>query len=82
MDQALGPRAVTVQPLDNYMLQVEFDNGEIRLFDVSPFLDKGVFQKLQNPAYFMKAHQEFGTVVWDETLDIAPETLYGKSVLI
>ena len=80
MDQSLGPRAVSVQPLENYMLQVEFDNGETRLFDVSPYLEKGVFSKLKNFSFFMKAHQEYGTVVWDETLDIAPETLYEKSI--
>lgn len=82
MDQALGPRAVNVLPLDNYILQVEFNNGEIRLFDVSPYLEKGIFSKLKNVAFFMRAHQEYGTVVWDETLDIAPETLYEKSIPI
>lgn len=81
MDQSLGPRAVTVLPLENYILQIEFDNGETRLFDVTPYLEKGVFQKLKNVAFFMRAHQEFGTVVWDDTLDIAPETIYENSVL-
>lgn len=59
---------------------VEFDNGETRRFDMSPYLEKGIFKKLKDLARFKAAFVAYGTVVWPDELDIAPETLYMESV--
>ncbi|VUZ25685.1 Uncharacterised protein [Acetobacterium wieringae] len=34
---------INVEPLNDYKLLLTFDNGEKRIFDVSPYLDKGIF---------------------------------------
>jgi hypothetical protein len=72
--------AVThVRVRENYHLELTFDTGETRLFDARPFLDKGAFQRLRDPALFRQAYVAFDTVCWPGNLDIAPETLYDRS---
>nr|NJM04229.1 DUF2442 domain-containing protein [Desulfobacula sp.] len=70
---------VQVKPYANYQLLLEFENGEKRLFDMKYIIDKRPFNRLKNSS-FMAARVEHGTVVWPGNIDIAPETLYDKSV--
>ena len=69
----------SVRVHDDYQLEIEFSNGEVRLFDAKPYLEKGVFQGLKDPARFRQAYVAFDTVCWPGNLDIAPETLYDRS---
>jgi len=71
---------VRVLPRENYQLEIEFNNGEVRLFDVRPYLDKGIFTQLRDPQLFARAYVAFDTVCWPNDLDIAPETLYVQSM--
>lgn len=71
----------SVQPRDDYQLLLTFSTGEIRVFDVRPYLQRGVFSRLQDINLFKQAHVAFDTVCWPGNLDIAPETLYDRSVL-
>ena len=80
----LEPRWVVkkVEPLDGYRLRLRFADQTERVFDITSLLDEGVFGRLRDEALFAQAHVDGGTVVWDDMLDIAPETLYEQSVLI
>lgn len=71
---------INVKPMLNYMLQLEFENGEKRIFDMSPYMEKRPFIRLKQSKQFMLAKVDFGTVVWPGNIDIAPETLYHKSI--
>lgn len=71
-----------VVPRDNFHLELKFSTGETRLFDARPYLDKGIFSRLQDPALFKQAYVAFDTVCWPGNLDIAPETLYDRSVAV
>ncbi|MDO9080546.1 MAG: DUF2442 domain-containing protein [Desulfuromonadales bacterium] len=73
---------VRVVPREDYQLEIEFSTGEVRLFDVRPYLDKGVFSQLKDRALFTRAFVAFDTVCWPNELDISPETLYIQSVPI
>lgn len=73
---------ISVQPQPGYKLRIEFENHERRIFDMSPYLDIGVFRNLKDPAYFSSARIEGGTVAWPGEIDIAPETLYVESTPI
>ena len=70
---------VRVIPRENYHLELEFNTGEVRIFDVRPYLDMGVFHKLKEMSLFAKAFVAFDSVCWPGDLDIAPETLYELS---
>ena len=56
-----------------------FNSGERLRFDMRPYLHFPVFRRLENPACFLLARVDYGTVVWPGEIDIAPETLYDRS---
>ena len=76
------PEVTSVRAQADFSLIVTFASGEARRFDMSPYLDRGVFVRLKNPGFFRLACVELGTVAWPGGLDIAPETLYYKSTEI
>lgn len=77
MEQLLD--VVKVEALAGYKLRLEFENGEKRLFDMTPYIDERPFASLKDSPVFGLAHVEFGTVVWPGEIDIGPETLYHRS---
>ena len=65
------------------MLLVDFVDGTKKRFDMKPIIAKGgVFNRLEDNEKFMTAHVDRDTVVWDDVLDIAPESLYEKGELV
>lgn len=70
--------SVTAEP--DFTLSLHFSNGEQRRFNMGPYLHLPVFRALENPGFFALAHVDYGTVVWPGEIDIAPETLYERSV--
>ena len=72
----MNPTVVAVKPEHGYKLAITFDNGEKRLFDVTPFLDKGVFAELKNIDYFRKVKVAFGAIEWPHEQDFSKDTLY------
>lgn len=64
----------------NFMLELTFSSGEIRMFDAKPYLEKGAFKALQEERLFQQAYIAYDTVCWPGELDISPETLYIKSI--
>ncbi|MEP7235374.1 MAG: DUF2442 domain-containing protein [Ignavibacteriota bacterium] len=75
----MNPYVKRVCPRDNYRLEIEFENGERRLFDVKPYLQHGVFIRLQNPALFHAAKVVAGSVEWPGEIDLSYDTLYLES---
>lgn len=70
---------IKVSAKENFTLELEFENGECRLFDCKSLLKTKPFEKLQNEHFFKRATVGYGTVVWSDEIDIAPETLYYES---
>lgn len=74
-------RALKVKAIENYLIVVSFENGEERVYDCNPLLDKKLFCDLKNEEYFQTVHiDEMGIVCWDDSTDIAPDELYNNSV--
>jgi len=71
---------IAVNPKEGFKLELKFNTGEMRLFDATPYLEKGVFKKLKDKTLFNQAYVAFDTVCWPGNLDISPDTLYDKSV--
>ena len=44
---------------DDYTLFVELSDGRTGIFDVKPYLDKGVFKQLQDKNYFKQVKPFF-----------------------
>ena len=73
---------IAVNTKEGFKLELKFNTGEIKLFDATPYLEKGVFKKLKDETLFKQAYVAFDTVCWPDNLDISPETLYDKSVVV
>ena len=69
----------SVKPLADYKLQLLFDDGARRVFDVTPWLTKGAFRELRNDDLFRTARISFDTVDWANGCDLCPEVLYAES---
>jgi len=73
--------AVTaVKPLNDYRLLLTFENGEQRVFDMKPYLNKGMFKELKDEKMFRSVKVSFDSIQWSNQADIDPEVLYKKSV--
>ena len=68
-----------VKPIADYKLILVFSNGEKRVFDMKPYLNKGIFKQLRDVSLFNTAHVSFDTVEWDNEADFDPEVLYSQS---
>lgn len=44
----MNPRVTTVRPNPDHTITLTFANGEVRRFDVKPYLDKGIFRELKD----------------------------------
>lgn len=75
----MNPRIRQVTSSDNHTLTITFANDEVRVFDMSPYLDYPVFEPLRNAAFFMLAYADHGTVAWPQEIDFDPDTLYLES---
>ena len=72
--------AVTdVKPLKNYQLLLTFENNEIKIFDMKPYLDKGIFSELKDEKKFRSVRVSFDSIEWCNQADLDPEFLYNKS---
>lgn len=78
----MRPRAIEVKALENYILQVKFDNGEIKKFDVKPYLNHNAFLKLKDYKEFCKVKIAGLSIEWENGADICPDELYNNSVKI
>ena len=72
----------TVKPLSGYRLFVEMVAGQRGIFNMTPYLEHGVFRELKDVAYFNQVNVVLGAVTWPHEQDIAPETLLAEMSLV
>ena len=78
--RTLSPDAVEVAVRDNRTLVVRFSNGERRLFELSPLLERKCYECLNDPVFLSSVFVHNGCVTWSDDIDIDPEWLYEDSV--
>ena len=76
----MNPRVKKVKPDEDYGLRITFTNGEVRIFDVKPYLETGIFRELKNPEEFRAVRPFLGSVQWKGGQDLCPDTLYENSL--
>ena len=75
----MRPRAKEVEALENYILKIKFDNGEIKKFDVKPYLNHKAFEQLKEIDMFNTVKVAGLSVGWENGADICPDELYNNS---
>jgi hypothetical protein len=69
---------LSAEYVGEYRIRCEFSDGSTGVADVAGYLWGPVFEPLKDPATFRSftVSPVFGTVVWPNGADIAPESLY------
>ena len=75
----MNPRVKTVKPIKDFKLLLEFDNGELKIFDVKPYIHKGIFKALSDKNQFNSVRVVDGSIQWNNETDFCPDTLYLES---
>lgn len=70
---------IDVKPIEDYQLLLTFDNKEKKIKDMKPYLNKGVFKKLKEKSVFNRVKISYGTICWDDEIDLCPDSLYETS---
>lgn len=72
-------KIINITVLDNYCLEVVFDDGVKGVVSLADRLFGPVFEPLKNPHFFNQARvDEFGAVMWPNGADLAPDAIYEK----
>jgi Protein of unknown function (DUF2442) len=68
-----------VKPLDGYRLEIEFNDGVVRVVDCSFLLHGTLGEPLRDREYFrqVRVDDDARTIVWPNGLDPSPELLHG-----
>jgi hypothetical protein len=76
----MNPRVKHVRPEQNFTLLITFDNGEVKIFDVKPYLGIGLFAELKDLSLFNSVKPCLGSIQWANGVDLCPDTLYLESL--
>ena len=72
------PDVTNFEILTDHRIKVTLSNGKKGIFDVKPYLDRGIFKELRDYSYFKRVRIEFGTLTWPNEQDFSPETIEIK----
>jgi hypothetical protein len=75
-------KVIAAKANEDFSLDLKFNDGSVKRFDVKPYLNYGVFTELKDFEYFKQVKIAFGTVQWPHEQDISPKTLYLESTPI
>lgn len=78
----MNPRVKNVIPNSDFTLKIEFTNGEIKVFDVKPFLNIEIFKELSDYNKFQNVKPVLDSIQWSGGQDLCPDTLYLESILV
>lgn len=78
----LQPKLIKVEPIESAKLRLYYSTGEIKVFDVSPYMTGAWYSELKNAEYFKTVHLLPGGngIEWANGQDIAPHELYELSI--
>lgn len=70
-------RVKSAEPLKDFWVNVEFEDGARRKIDLGPYLHGPIFEPIRkNSAMFRSVKIEEGVLSWSNGADIDPDTLY------
>ena len=72
------PKIKYAKPINDYTLEIIFDNEFTKTYDITPLLKKEIFAPLKNPSFFKNVRVEQGgyAVIWDQNIDISEHELW------
>lgn len=75
------PNIIGVRALDNYLIYLMYETKEEKIYDMKLLINKNKFYiKLTDKQYFKTVKTRGDSIEWRDGEDVAPESLYYKSV--
>ncbi len=69
-------KVISVKPLENYLLEIEFADGLRKAIDIKPFIGKGISAALKDESYFRQVTlEDGGGIAWPNGYDFCPNFL-------
>ena len=65
-------------PREGYDVEVQFDTGEVGVFNCEYLVSDPYWSRLKDARLFNTARAEYGTIVWDGNIDVAPESVWER----
>lgn len=80
----LQPKLNRIEPLEGLKLRLFYETGEVKVFDVAPYVSGPWYGELRNEAYFRTVRLLPGGsgIEWSNGQDIAPHELYELGVSV
>ena len=73
------PTVTSVRALDDYQLEVSFDDGTSGVVSLKDRLFGPMFEPLRDDTFFRQVSvDDFGAVGWPNGADLAPDALYER----
>ncbi|MCK5145504.1 DUF2442 domain-containing protein [bacterium] len=66
-----------ITPLPKSTLKVVFENGDIKICNISQFIEKGAFRELKDESLFKRLKNTGFSVEWPNEIDLSSDTLYA-----
>jgi hypothetical protein len=78
------PKIVSVEAVEHYKIKLQYETGEIKLFDVLPYIAGAWYKELCDDSYFKKVRvvSNGKGIEWEHGQDIAPHELYDMSISV
>lgn len=77
-------KIVNVEVLENFRLNVTFEDGIVKIFDTLPFLDNMSMSRLRDEEYFrcVKVGYHSDRVIWHEGEEFGVDMMYVRGRVI
>jgi hypothetical protein len=78
----LTPKIIGIEVLDDYKITLKYETGEIKVFNVLPYISGAWYGELNNYSYFKTVHiiSNGSGIEWEHGQDIAPHELYDMGI--
>jgi hypothetical protein len=78
----MTPDVISVNALPGYVIEAVFATGDVRRLNMGPYLEFPAFSALKESRLFMRAQVEHGVVVWNDEIDLSPDTLFARGAVV
>jgi hypothetical protein len=76
-------KIVAIKPLENFMLEVIFENDCTKLFDFKNYLELPIFKELNDFNKFCTVKNKFYFIEWESyELDLSADTLWHEGTIV
>ena len=77
-----APKIISVRAMGPAELQVQFDNGVVKMYDFGPLLSNSHFRLLRTWAFFRAVRVDSGGygVSWNDDIDLSGDELWTRGI--